>query len=122
MAYVGLPPGDSDKASAMLNFFRNLGGAFGISLAQTLLVRRDQFHQARLTEGLNPLNPVYENGIHRLTDILGGKQAALGMLYQEAQRQATMLGYIDVYYVLMWGVVVVLPFIPFLKTVHKRQH
>ena len=119
VAYVGLPPGESDKASAMLNFFRNLGGAFGISLAQTLLVRRDQFHQTRLTEGLNPLNPIYENGIHRLTDILGSKQAALGVLYQEAQRQATMLGYIDVYYVLMWGVVLVLPFIPFLKTVHK---
>ena len=33
-----------------------------------------------------------------------------------------MLGYIDVYYVLMWGVVVVLPFIPFLKTAHEGRH
>ena len=60
VAYVGMPRSESDKASAMLNFARNLGGAFGISITQTLLVRREQFHQARITEGLTPLNRQFQ--------------------------------------------------------------
>ena len=118
VAYVGLPPGDSDKASAMLNFFRNLGGAFGISIAQTLLVRREQLHQWRLTEGLNPLNPLYNIQLHKMTEYLGTKGRALGVLYQSVQQQAAMMSYVDVFWALMWGVIIVLPFIPFLKTAH----
>ncbi|HET7412012.1 MAG TPA: DHA2 family efflux MFS transporter permease subunit, partial [Pararhizobium sp.] len=93
VAYIGLPADASDKASAMLNFFRNLGGAFGISIAQTLLVRRMQFHQSRITEGLNALNPIYENTIHKLSAALGGSGQALGVIYGQVQSQAAMLGY-----------------------------
>jgi hypothetical protein len=40
VAYVGLPPGKNNNASALINLMRNLGGSFGISLAQTWLARR----------------------------------------------------------------------------------
>ncbi|TYC69161.1 DHA2 family efflux MFS transporter permease subunit [Stappia sp. BW2] len=116
VAYIGLPPGDSDKASAMLNFFRNLGGAFGISLTQTLLERRDQFHQSRITETVNELNPYYRETIATLTQQLGSHSRALAALYQSVQQQAMMLSYIDVFYVLMWCTASVLPFVLFLRT------
>lgn len=32
----------------MISVGRNIGGSVGISLVQALLVRREQFHQARL--------------------------------------------------------------------------
>ncbi|MEI9964555.1 MAG: hypothetical protein WDM92_07510 [Caulobacteraceae bacterium] len=41
---------DTNQASALLNVFRNHGGSFGISLVQTLVQQRQQFHQARLVE------------------------------------------------------------------------
>ena len=36
-AYVGLPQGQTNQASALLNVARNLGGSLGISVAQTML-------------------------------------------------------------------------------------
>ncbi|WP_237066800.1 DHA2 family efflux MFS transporter permease subunit [Loktanella sp. M215] len=114
-AYVGLKPGESDKASALLNFFRNLGGAFGISLCQTLLARREQVQQARMTEGLNDLNPVFRNGLDTLTTQLGGRDAALATLYQDVQRQAAMMAYIELFHVLMLLVLCILPLILLLR-------
>ena len=116
VAYVGLKPGEADKASAMLNFFRNLGGAFGISLAQTLLTRREQFHQDRMTETLNQLNPVFRDSLAKTTTLVGGdQQVALAQIYSQVQRQAAMISYVEVFHVLMWMVIAVLPFILVLK-------
>jgi DHA2 family multidrug resistance protein len=67
VAYVGLAPNESNQASAMMNVARNLGGTVGISAVQILLSQREQFHQARLVEILNPFNPAYTAGIDRLT-------------------------------------------------------
>ena len=42
-----------DRAgSALINVARNLGGSIGVSLANTELVQRSQYHQARLVENL----------------------------------------------------------------------
>lgn len=110
VAYVGLQPGESDKASSMLNFFRNLGGAFGISLTQTLLARREQFHQSRITEGLNGLNPVFRQDLAKLTASFGGSnQTALQVIYGQVQQQAAMLSYIEVFHVMTWAVIAILP-------------
>ena len=117
VAYIGLKPGEADKASAMLNFFRNLGGAFGISLTQTLLARREQFHQSRFTETLNGLNPVFGQDLARTTALYdGSRQAAYASIYAQVQRQAAMLSYVEVFHVLTWMVVAVLPLILVLRT------
>ena len=116
VAYVGLKPGESDKASAMLNFFRNLGGAFGISLAQTLLTRREQFHQDRMTETLNQLNPVFRDELSKTASMFNGdEQMALAQIYAQVQRQAAMFSYVEVFHILMWMVIAVLPLILILK-------
>lgn len=119
-AYVGLPPGGADKASALLNFFRNLGGAFGISLCQTLLARRSQFHQARLTEGLNGLNPTYTNAVHQLSGALGTKQGALGELYGQVRLQAGIMSYDDVFHVLTIAVLFVVPLVLMLRVGSRK--
>ncbi len=41
----------------LINLARNVGGSLGISLVTTILARRSQFHQPRLTEHITPLNP-----------------------------------------------------------------
>ena len=58
-SYVGLPWGKSGQASALINVARNLGGSMGISAAQTLLARREQFHQSRLAESFSPSSLSY---------------------------------------------------------------
>jgi MFS transporter, DHA2 family, multidrug resistance protein len=117
VAYVGLAPNESNQASAMMNVARNLGGTIGISSAQILLARRQQYHQARLVEMLNPFNPTYTGAIDRLTQelIYRGHSAAtaageaVATFYGVLQRQAAMLAFIDVFHVLMIVVVLAMP-------------
>jgi DHA2 family multidrug resistance protein len=106
VAYIGLPPGKRNHASALINLSRNMGGSFGISLAQTWLARRSQFHQVRLTEHLGPYDPNYHSTLHHLTHLFTGDNAAhggspaLAILYQMVQRQAEMLAYLDLFWLL----------------------
>ncbi|MCW6512945.1 hypothetical protein [Lichenifustis flavocetrariae] len=58
-SYIGLPPGKTDEASALINVARNFGGSIGVSLAQTVLARREQFHRSRLSEHVGAWNPIY---------------------------------------------------------------
>ena len=111
IAYVGLPQTKTAQASSLLNVFRNLGGTLGISVSQTLLASGQQRHQAILVERLNPLDPNYNDWMHTAGNLFGGSgdQTALAVLYQQVQRQATMLAFLDVFRVLMIVVLVVSP-------------
>jgi DHA2 family multidrug resistance protein len=60
-SYIGLPPEKSGEASSLINVFRNLGGSIGVATAQTLLARREQFHQARLAEHINSSGEIYSD-------------------------------------------------------------
>jgi DHA2 family multidrug resistance protein len=116
-AYVGLPPAKNNRASALINVARNLGGSIGISLVQALLARREQFHQARMVARLQPLSPVYRNAIRSLAGKLESRGApvaeapriAIAELYQTVVRQAHMMAYLDVFWTLMVFVLCVVP-------------
>jgi DHA2 family multidrug resistance protein len=92
-----------------MNVMRNLGGSIGISVVQTLTQQRQQFHQARYVESLNPLNPNYVNGLNQASQALqnagqsalDAPQQALGQLYSHLNQQAGMLSYIDAFRLLM---------------------
>jgi DHA2 family multidrug resistance protein len=110
----------------MMNVARNLGGTLGISSVQTMLAQRTQWHQARLVENLNPLNPNYSSF---LTDAAGrlvgfgqsgidARTVALANLYRQLGRQAQMLAYIDVFHTLM---IVVFACIPLLLLMHGSR-
>ena len=126
LAYVGLAPNESNRASAMMNVARNLGGTIGISSVQILLAQRQQFHQARLVEALNPLNPNYTDYLNTLTQGLVGRgqtalqasSRALGTLYASLERQALMLSFLDVFHVLL---IVILAAIPLLLFVQRGK-
>ncbi|HEV2320091.1 MAG TPA: DHA2 family efflux MFS transporter permease subunit, partial [Verrucomicrobiae bacterium] len=55
LAYSNLPEGKSNKASALINLMRNLGGSVGISVGTTLLARRSQVHQGYLASHTTPV-------------------------------------------------------------------
>ena len=121
-AYVGLKENQTNQASAFLNVFRNLGGTIGISAAQTLIAQRQQFHQARMVEHLNPLNPNFTAGLDMQTQALAGPlgqaaagPAALSQLYSALGRQASMLAYIDVFWTMAIFVGLCIPLALLLK-------
>ena len=116
-AYIGLAPDESNQASALVNVARNLGGSMGISLVQTILAQREQFHQWRFTEILNPLNPAYVHWLERITKGLMSRgipsaqaeQTGHALIYSEMQRQVAMLSYIDLFHILMIMAVCAVP-------------
>jgi DHA2 family multidrug resistance protein len=129
VAYVGLPPGKNNNASALINLMRNLGGSFGISLAQTWLARRTQFHQARLVSHITPYHPQYQHTLGQIAGALThcsaaaartGRQA-LGVIYSTVQQQATMMAYLDIFYLLAWLALLMLALVFLLKKVQPGQ-
>ncbi len=98
MAFRDVSPDKTNNASALINLARNFGGSIGIAFASTLLTRRAQFHQSRIVEHLQGLNPAYPDFTHQLGGALGASpdgSTTLASIYQGAVQQATLLSYLD---------------------------
>jgi MFS transporter, DHA2 family, multidrug resistance protein len=98
LAFRDVPAGKTDNASALINLARNFGGSIGISFAATMLTRREQFHQSRIVESLQGMNPAYTDYAHHLAAAIGAapdSPATLASIYQSAVQQATLLSYLD---------------------------
>ena len=112
-AYAGLPRDRTAQASSILNVARNLGGTIGISMSQSMLSGAVQRRQSQLVEGLNPLNPNYNDWMDKAKGVFAGTAdpngIAMGSLYQQVMRQAAMMGFLDVFRVLMILVLVMTP-------------
>jgi MFS transporter, DHA2 family, multidrug resistance protein len=108
-SFDGIPRGKTDMASALINMARNTGGSIGISLANNILAHREQFHQSRLIELVNPSTPQYQDALKQVTDYFAAQGASLAQAQQQAftwlgqqvQTQAAFLAYIDVFWALM---------------------
>jgi DHA2 family multidrug resistance protein len=89
VAYVGIPPDKSGQASAIINLMRNLGGSTGVSFATTALIWRTQYHHVRLAEHVSLLSPL-SNSLGRL---------GLPVAQSIVQTNATIMSYLDVYWI-----------------------
>jgi len=94
----------------------------GISVATTLLARRAQVHQATLSENLSASNPHLRDMLHGITAAtgggtgpLGGSQKAWAMIQGTVIRQATMLAYIDCFYILGIAILAMIPLVFLMK-------
>jgi MFS transporter, DHA2 family, multidrug resistance protein len=107
-AYNGIPGEKNNAVAGLVNFVRNIGSSVGTSVVTTLLARRSQFHQGRLVERTNSLNPNFQAAISGMSHqmVQGGmnladaQQRALARFYAGMQAQASSLAYIDTYLVL----------------------
>jgi DHA2 family multidrug resistance protein len=128
-AYIGLPKGKSNNASALINLMRNLGGSVGVSVAATMLARRSQFHQTRLVGTVAAGSHVYTAAIQHITSTLihGGAAAvtathmAIGMVYNSVQIQSSILSYLDVFQVLAYGSWLMIPLVFLMKSVKPGE-
>jgi len=97
-----------NNATGLINLARNIGGSVGISLVTTVQARLTQKHQIDLVAHVTPLNARYlaavrglAAGIHaKGSDAATAAHQAAAILYGEVQRQAAMLAFIDVFWLL----------------------
>jgi len=118
IAFRSIPREKTNNASALINLARNFGGSIGISVAATLVTRREQFHQSRLVESLQGFNPAYPDYTKHLGTALGTTAHApmtVANIYQGVINQATLLSYLDVFKLLGIIFLALLPLLLFLK-------
>jgi MFS transporter, DHA2 family, multidrug resistance protein len=115
-AYFGIPPEKNNQVSGLINFVRNIGGSILISLTNALVTERAQWHQSVLSKGTNLASSNYQQQIDGLRKTLdatagtgNGLHLAQGQLYQQLQAQTQALAYVDVYYVLCFAAILMIP-------------
>jgi DHA2 family multidrug resistance protein len=99
-----LPPPRIKNASGLYNLMRNLGGAFGLAMINTLVMDRSAAHRRHLAEGVGWGRPYATAAVERMQDALaarlaqpeGAELAALRRLSDMVQREALVLAYNDV--------------------------
>ena len=118
IAYGNLPPGKNNNASALMNLMRNLGGGIGISLAATMLTRRAQMHQERLSSNVT-------RSFHPFVDYInstgGFTRRNIAGFYGVVQQQATMMSYLDVFKTFGIGVLFVVTLVLLLRKVKRNE-
>ena len=105
------------NATSIVNLMRNIGGSFGIASMTTFLARRAQWHQSHLVEHVSAGDPAARQMLDQYTayfrlqgaDAATAAQRAYGAIYLQLQKQASMLSFVDVFWVMGALFVVVLP-------------
>jgi MFS transporter, DHA2 family, multidrug resistance protein len=116
IAYGNLPPGKNNSASAMMNLMRNLGGGFGIAAVSTMLVRRSQMHQERLS---STATRFYQPFVHFMQNTGGFTQKNIVGFYGTLERQATMLSYLDVFKTMAIGCLIAMALVLLMRRVNR---
>jgi DHA2 family multidrug resistance protein len=108
LVYETLPPSATDQGSAIFNLARTVGSSMGISIAATVLTRMTQVNWNRLGGDINPYNPALQQWLAArgldLSDPLTPR-----LLAHELERQATMTGFVDAFWVVTLSFLVLAP-------------
>ncbi|WP_157200462.1 DHA2 family efflux MFS transporter permease subunit, partial [Methylomonas lenta] len=97
LALGTLPPEEVKNASGLYNLMRNLGGAIGLAVANTLMIQLNKQHYAVLRESVAPGSPQAQSVLAGLQERMAGlslpnsEQAALKQLYGLVMREAEVL-------------------------------
>lgn len=97
-----LPPERIKNASGLFNLTRNLGGAVGLAIINTMLTQRSDEHYARLSEHITWSNPAALNWLNSVGGNydsygLDGASAAVKKLAGVVTQQSWLLSFIDVF-------------------------
>jgi len=122
-AYSYLPREKNNAASGLMNLARNIGGSVGISFVTTMLDRRTQKHLSDLMSHLTAANAQFQamlRGIAQQLTAHGASSAdaqkqAYAVVQNMVQRQATVLAYIDNFYVLGFVILAMVPMVFLMK-------
>src|ERR1700722_2250310 len=92
---------DMATASGLFNMVRTIGGSIGIAILVAMVSSHSQMHQTYLTEQIDAFRfgiwrnsfPAAAAQMHGFTR--HGDAPLLGMVYQEVQRQASVMAFVD---------------------------
>jgi len=118
-----IPRAEMGNATGMFNLLRNIGGSVGIAVAATLLARLGQFYQTSLVAHVTPYNSAWQMRFDGLKRTLVAKgiavaqadQTALGMMYGLVRRQAGVLAFNRIFWIIGVAFLAIIPLLLLLK-------
>jgi MFS transporter, DHA2 family, multidrug resistance protein len=117
VATSGIEPENAGSASGLFNMMRNLGGAVGIALLQTLLTKREQYHSNVLMQSVSLFEQATRTRLEQLTqyfvnhgilDRADASHRAYVAIGHIVQKQAYILAFSDTFYLLGMALIVAL--------------
>jgi DHA2 family multidrug resistance protein len=117
VATSGIETENAGSASGLFNMTRNLGGAVGIALLQTLLTKREQYHSNVLMQSVSLFEQATRSRIEKLTqyfvnhgiiDHAEASHRAVIAIGKVVQKQAFILAFSDTFYLLGAALIVAL--------------
>lgn len=124
VATAGIEPANAGSASGLFNMMRNLGGAVGIALLQTVLTKREQYHSNVLMQSVSVFEQATRTRLEQLTqyfinhgvlDRADASHRAYVAIGHTVQKQAYILAFSDTFYLLGMALIVALIAVLFLK-------
>jgi DHA2 family multidrug resistance protein len=122
-----IPKEEMGNATGLYNLLRNIGASVGIASAATMLARFSQFYQNNLVPHVSPyslksmekLQALKQAAISRGADPALADKLSHAMLYGIVKRQAGILAYNRIFFIIGIGFLAIIPFLLLLK---KPQH
>lgn len=119
IAFNTMDPKDTAEASSIFHLIRNFGSSVYISISIAVVLRTSRMSYSEMTDNASPTNEAFQlQGPALLSWSLEGT-GALAALSGEMGRQATMIGFINAFYMFAITSFLVCPFIFFVKL---RRH
>lgn len=124
VATAGIEAENAGSASGLFNMMRNLGGAVGIALLQTVLTKREQYHSNMLMQSVSVFEQATRTRLEQLTqyfinhgvlDRADAAHRAYVAIGHVVQKQAYILAFSDTFYLLGMALIVALIAVLFLK-------
>jgi MFS transporter, DHA2 family, multidrug resistance protein len=105
LATALLQPNDAGDGSAVFNIARNLGGSVGTAMLDTILTRREQFHDFEIGAYINAYRPVVQERVQALAatfankgyDAVTATQQAYGQIKDVVRRDAYIMAFDDAF-------------------------
>ncbi len=130
IAYARVPASERNAASSLMSIARNIGGSIGIGYTSTMIARFTQTHLAVLNEHASPFDPHYVGAAGALRDQLipqigdpGQAQLlAHALLRHAAERQASLLAYVEQFHFLAIAFLILVPVVLAMRRQKKPSH
>ncbi|HEY2727638.1 MAG TPA: MFS transporter, partial [Parafilimonas sp.] len=127
-AVAGLAPKDYSSGIALNNMIRQLGGAFGIAIANNFIANKYASHRTNIVSNLTQGSPQLTQRLQAISQNLSARggldsstaaHSALAIVSNQVDRQAYYLSYLDAFQLIAIFFIVVIPFSIFLRTKKK---
>jgi DHA2 family multidrug resistance protein len=114
-AIASVPARDAGDAAGLFNAVRNLGGSLALAGIATIQDQRNWFHSRRLEETMSANSDTVQAYVAGLSQTFGGQEAGLRTLAGTIQREALVMTFNDIFWMLGCGIIAVIPLVLFLR-------